>query len=234
MQLLTHTVLSNHSHAVVRVPQGGYRFQTPCSAALASVTLARETFPGPKLWNRCSEKRSHHHDVRYDVFISHASEDKDEFVRPLANELKRLGLVVWYDESSLSLGDSLLQKIDEGLANCDYGVVVISKSFVEKKRPTAELDGLFSREAKGRKRILPIWHRMTATDVGNFSPILAGKLAACTSEGVQNVAAKINAVVRPSVDAAISGYRSAGTQPESARETIEPVTAKPWGQAVTR
>lgn len=69
----------------------------------------------------------------HDVFISHASEDKDEFVRPLATELKRLGLDVWYDESALKLGDSLREKIDQGLSAADYGVVVISKSFVSKK-----------------------------------------------------------------------------------------------------
>jgi hypothetical protein len=62
------------------------------------------------------------------LFISHASEDKD-FVRPLAEAL-RPDFEVWYDEYKLTLGDSLLAKIDEGLASCDYGVVVLSPSFL--------------------------------------------------------------------------------------------------------
>ncbi len=37
----------------------------------------------------------------YDVFISHASEDKEEVARPLAEVLRRNGLSVWYDEFEL-------------------------------------------------------------------------------------------------------------------------------------
>ena len=48
----------------------------------------------------------------YDLFISHASEDKDDFVRPLAETLQGLGLKVWYDEFSMKVGDSLRRKID--------------------------------------------------------------------------------------------------------------------------
>lgn len=46
----------------------------------------------------------------YDVFISHASEDKTEVVEPLATELIKLGLSVWYDKWSLQLGDSLRKR----------------------------------------------------------------------------------------------------------------------------
>ncbi len=60
--------------------------------------------------------------MKTELFISHASEDKDEVARPLAEELTRLGFRVWYDEYSLRLGDSLREKIDEGLANCTYGL----------------------------------------------------------------------------------------------------------------
>jgi len=42
---------------------------------------------------------------KFDVFISHASEDKDDIVRPLANALQAAGLEVWYDEFELKIGD---------------------------------------------------------------------------------------------------------------------------------
>jgi hypothetical protein len=42
----------------------------------------------------------------FDVFISHASEDKDEIVRPLATALQSSGLSVWYDKFELRIGDS--------------------------------------------------------------------------------------------------------------------------------
>ncbi len=134
--------------------------------------------------------------VRFDVFISHASEDKDDFVRPLAAALTAMGLKVWFDEWTLTIGDSLRQKIDEGLLASDYGVVILSQSFFAKKWPQAELDGLFAREMQGRKVILPIWHNVTREDVLQFSPMLAGKLAAPTDEGVEAVAKKIFAAIR--------------------------------------
>lgn len=133
--------------------------------------------------------------VRYDVFISHASEDKDSFVRPLAMELKRLGLKVWYDEWTLTIGDSLRQKIDEGLVASDFGVVVLSRNFFAKKWPPAELDGLFAREMQGRKVILPVWHNITREEVLQYSPLLAGKLAAVAEKGVAAVAGDIYAAV---------------------------------------
>ena len=63
------------------------------------------------------------------IFICHASEDKEPFVRELANALIDKGLRVWYDDFSLTLGDSLRSKIDQGLANCRYGIVVLVRLF---------------------------------------------------------------------------------------------------------
>ena len=68
----------------------------------------------------------------YDVFISHATEDKDSVVRPLAHALRDGGLSVWYDEFELRIGDSLRRKIDTGLAKSRFGVVVLSRSFFGK------------------------------------------------------------------------------------------------------
>jgi len=59
--------------------------------------------------------------TKWDVFICHASEDKDAFVRPLAVALRQLGVSVWYDEFSLEVGDSISRSIDKGLAESAYG-----------------------------------------------------------------------------------------------------------------
>jgi hypothetical protein len=53
----------------------------------------------------------------WDVFISHAREDKAAVAKPLAKALSRAGLRVWIDEHEISLGDSLTTKINEGLAH---------------------------------------------------------------------------------------------------------------------
>ncbi|MEO0796644.1 MAG: TIR domain-containing protein [Verrucomicrobiota bacterium] len=119
--------------------------------------------------------------VQHDVFISHASQDKDSLVRPLANELTEMGFDVWYDESTLKVGDSLREKIDQGLSSSRYGIVVLSESFFAKNWPQYELNGLVAREMHGVKVILPIWHKVSKDEVLSFSPTLADKVALNTS-----------------------------------------------------
>ena len=87
----------------------------------------------------------------FDAFISHASEDKDTVVRPLAMALQGAGLSVWYDEFELRIGDSLRRKIDKGLASSRFGVVVLSQAFFSKDWPNYELDGLVTRAVSGEQ-----------------------------------------------------------------------------------
>jgi hypothetical protein len=84
----------------------------------------------------------------WDIFICHASEDKEAIARPLANALKQAGLDVWYDEFTLTLGDSLRRKIDHGLARSRYGAVILSPHFFAKEWPQRELDGLTTKEIR--------------------------------------------------------------------------------------
>lgn len=120
------------------------------------------------------------HSSMYDFFICHASEDKDSIVRPLALALKSRDKRVWYDESVLRVGDSLRASVEEGLANSKFGVVILSKHFFEKDWPQRELNGLFSLETAGEKRILPIWHEISKDQVAEHSPVLADKVALST------------------------------------------------------
>jgi hypothetical protein len=108
------------------------------------------------------------HSMR-DAFISHASEDKDQVARPLAVALQSAGLDIWYDEFSLSLGDSLRASIDSGLSDSRYGIVVLSPSFFAKRWPQEELNGLFAKELLGTKTILPIWHNIKLSGSGSLS-----------------------------------------------------------------
>jgi hypothetical protein len=132
----------------------------------------------------------------YDVFVSHASEDKAEIVRPLAQALQAVGLRVWYDEFELRIGDSLRRKIDMGLARSRFGVVVFSKSFFAKGWTNYELDGLVTRAVSGEQVLLPIWHNVTKQEVINYSPSLADKVARSTAtHTVEEIAAEIADVI---------------------------------------
>lgn len=135
-------------------------------------------------------------DVNYDVFISHASEDKADVARPLAALLMRAGLRVWIDESELRLGDSLRRSIDAGLRRSRFGVVVLSPSFFAKEWPQKELDALVSLEGGLNKVVLPVWHNLDYPEVARFSPLLADRLAARSKSGLPQVAGEIIKVVR--------------------------------------
>ncbi|GLR77253.1 toll/interleukin-1 receptor domain-containing protein [Aliivibrio sifiae] len=136
--------------------------------------------------------------TEYDLFISHASEDKDDFVRPLAETLENLGVKVWYDEFTLKVGDSLRKSIDHGLVKSRFGTVILSSSFCSKNWTQYELDSMVAREMDGHKMILPIWHKVTKTDVINFSPALADKVALNTSiSSIEEIAGQLAEVILP-------------------------------------
>lgn len=131
----------------------------------------------------------------WEVFICHAGEDKDGFVRPLADALSRRNVRVWYDEFVLELGDSLREKVDEGLRCSRWGVVVLSIAFFGKRWPQAELDALVAREGRGTKVVLPVWHGVTRDMVEKYSPLLAGKASVSSEKGIEAVVEEIYHVI---------------------------------------
>src|SRR5262249_15221932 len=134
-------------------------------------------------------------DELWDVFINHASEDKSAVAHPLAEALRRAGARVWIDNRELQIGDSLSEKIDEGLSRSRFGIVIISPAFLAKHWPKRELAGLRAREEDERKVILPVWHDVDKTTVTKFSPILGDALAANTEAGIESVVKQIIRVI---------------------------------------
>jgi hypothetical protein len=131
-------------------------------------------------------------DEKWDAFISHASEDKQELARPLAEQLISYDLKVWYDEFTLNIGDSLSESIDYGLSKSHYGIVILSKKFFEKGWPRQELRALITKQVNANKRIiLPIWHNISKEEIEIHSPILADTVAAKSNEGIPNIARKL-------------------------------------------
>lgn len=136
-------------------------------------------------------------DTKWDVFVCHASEDKDEVARPLAERLKEEGLSVWYDEFSLKWGSSLLQSINRGIAGSRYGIVVLSPSFFKKNWPQKELDGLYQKMmTTNRDILLPIRHNMTQDELVEKAPIIADILNRSTSAGIDSLANEVVEIVK--------------------------------------
>lgn len=135
----------------------------------------------------------------WDVFISHASEDKDTVARPLRDALTKLGVTVWLDEAQMRIGHSLRREIDDGIRSSRFGVVILSDSFFHKGWTNHELDGLVTRTVAGEQSLLPIWHDLTANEVMAYSPSLADKIAMSTSEyNIEDIAEQIAEVVNDS------------------------------------
>lgn len=88
---------------------------------------------------------------KWDVFVSYAAEDAN-IAQPVAETLQREGFTVWYDRFILTVGDSLLAKIDEGLARSRYGVVILSHNFFKEAWPKKELDGQLGRLRAGTRK----------------------------------------------------------------------------------
>lgn len=113
----------------------------------------------------------------YDVFISYASEDKEAIAYPLAKELKKNGYRVWFDEFSMSVGDSLRRSIDRGMAKSKFGIVIFSKSFFRKGWTNYELDGLVEMNINAPGTLLPIWFNVSKKEVAEYSRSLSNILA---------------------------------------------------------
>ena len=122
-------------------------------------------------------------DEEYDVFVSHAYEDKESFVDEFVEALRNQELKVWYDMDKLKWGDSMREKIDRGLAKSRYGVVILSPNYIAEHKywTKAELNGLFQVETVNGKTILPIWHNLTKKQVVEYSPIIADRKAMTTA-----------------------------------------------------
>lgn len=161
--------------------------------------------------------------MEYDVFISHASEDKDAVVRPLAARLEELGVKVWLDEYQLKLGDSLRRSIERGLRQSKFGVVVVSQNFIKKEWTQRELGLLISKEEKSRKVILPIWHNITEKEVKKFSPSLVDKFGISSEKGVEHIAQQVYSVVKEATSletAAVNIAAQNETSVETPKKTV--------------
>jgi hypothetical protein len=130
----------------------------------------------------------------WDVFISHASEDKDEIARPLARSLQAVGLKVWYDEFALKVGDSLSASIQQGLARSRYGIIIISPNFIKKRWPQEELSALISASFRkhldgpeARGAIFPIIHNIDYRSVGEELPLIANIIGLESSRGLDHL-----------------------------------------------
>ncbi|HFH3420005.1 TIR domain-containing anti-phage reverse transcriptase [Pseudomonas aeruginosa] len=93
----------------------------------------------------------------YDVFLCHASEDKEEIVKPLYDELEKLGVHAFYDAKEISWGDSLVGTINKALLKSKFVIAVMTDNSVGKAWPQQEINSVLNGDISGgTKRLLPL------------------------------------------------------------------------------
>lgn len=111
---------------------------------------------------------------KYDVFLSHANADKQDFVDELYNSLNKLGVKIFYDKESLEWGDNWKDRILDGTKKAEFAIIVISENFFGREWTETELSAFLNRQNQnGQKLILPIVHNITNEDLKNKYPKVA-------------------------------------------------------------
>lgn len=138
---------------------------------------------------------------KYDVFLSHASEDKETLVRDLRLALSSARISVWFDAEEMGAGDRLSSSIQEGIRTSRYGLAVITEAYIQKKNRWSggELGAFLNAEYSSEKtRLLWVRFGVTQERVAEVFPMLADKIGIDGGDGrslppevVEKIAEKI-------------------------------------------
>jgi hypothetical protein len=94
----------------------------------------------------------------YDVFLSHANLDKDDYARPLAERLDSSGITCWLDEREISWGDSITKKVNEGLQKSRFVILLLSENYIDRGWTNAEMQSAVNKQnSQGQKVVLPLF-----------------------------------------------------------------------------
>ncbi|MEY8352542.1 toll/interleukin-1 receptor domain-containing protein [Lachnospiraceae bacterium 54-53] len=109
----------------------------------------------------------------YDVFISHANSDKNDYVNQLVETIDKLGINIFYDKNILSWGDNWKDIILSGTEKSEFAIIIISDSFFDREWTEIELSEFLQRQNKVKqKTVLPLLHKITIEQLKDKYPAL--------------------------------------------------------------
>jgi RNA-directed DNA polymerase len=108
----------------------------------------------------------------YDIFISHASEDKAEIARPIYAACEKLGLKTFLDEDHIAWGQSFTKKINTALGSARTILAIVSSNSVTKEWPLAEMNTALGFEVDGKKNVIAV---MVGRPDLSHLPLMRGK-----------------------------------------------------------
>lgn len=132
----------------------------------------------------------------YDVFISHAVEDKIPIANDLYRKLGEAGLSIWYSGADLNAGDFLSETIDDAMLKSRYGIVIFSQSYISKNWTLREYYFMRAREANGDKVILPVLYNITPEELVLKDIGMGNTFGVKAEKGIDHVTEKLLKTIR--------------------------------------
>ncbi|MBI1188721.1 MAG: TIR domain-containing protein [Alphaproteobacteria bacterium] len=130
----------------------------------------------------------------FEVFISHASEDKELIARPIYEACERLGLKTFLDEPHIGWGENFTKKINTALGSARTVLAIVSSNSVAKDWPVLEINTALAMEVNGQKRVVPLI--VGKPDLAKF-PLLKGKNHVVWASDPDKVALRLLDAARP-------------------------------------
>jgi hypothetical protein len=140
----------------------------------------------------------------YDIFISHASEDRVAIARPIFEACERLGLKTFLDEEHIAWGETFTKKINIALGAARTVLAVISSTSVAKDWPLTEVNTALTLEVSGDKTVVPLI--IGKPDLSKL-PLIRGKDYLVWKDDPLSVALKLREAVARQ-DTGLGGTRS--------------------------
>src|SRR5216683_7979044 len=138
--------------------------------------------------------------AKWDAFLSYASEDKLDFVRPLADRLRKEGMNVWFDDFEIRYGDSISQSIERGLANSLVGIIIISQASLKKNWTKYEISALKTLYINYGTRLIPVWKDIDSETIKLTDPGLLDIRAIDRKDrALEEIAYEIIALAQPDI-----------------------------------
>lgn len=177
----------------------------------------------------------------FEIFISHAREDKALIARPILEACERYGLKAFLDEEHIGWGESFTKKINTALGAARTVVAIVSSNSVAKEWPIAEVNTALALEISGQKRVLPV---MVGKPDLSMLPLIRSKNWLVWDGDADRVARELKDLIKPQAEATSSAkpvavaqkpavpHPSAPQQPASPQRGPWDATAAPANPVV--
>lgn len=118
-------------------------------------------------------QNENHSKSSFEVFISHAGEDKHNIAIPLYERLLESKIPTFLDKEELKVGQNAPKEMQAALDTAPIGIFILSPEFAAKKWPMYELQCFLTRLAEAQRRssssfvptLIPVFYRLTVTEI---------------------------------------------------------------------